>query len=90
MTDIGTYIHTTQNENMLHLQGSLTLAIILVVSYGKIAINGNNKALCVRVTKSRLYESQVRGHVVHSGFNVSSSAHDCGGVVNGGNTMAAI
>ena len=46
---------------------------------------------CVRVTKGRLYDSRVRDHViVHLGLNVSSSAHNCGCVVNGGNTMAAI
>ena len=46
---------------------------------------------CARVMKSRLYDSQVRDHVVvHLGLNVSSSAHNCGCVVNGGNTMAAI
>ena len=32
-----------------------------------------------------------RGKVyLHVGLNVSSSTHDCGFVVNGGNTMAAI
>ena len=46
---------------------------------------------CVRGTKGRLYESRVRYHViVHLGLNVSSSAHNCGCVVNGGNAMAAI
>ena len=35
--------------------------------------------------------SLVRMHVkVHLGVNVSSSAHDCGCVVNGSGTMAAI
>ena len=33
---------------------------------------------CVRVMKSRLYESRVRDHVVvHLGLNVSSSANNC-------------
>ena len=43
------------------------------------------------MTKSRLYDSGVRDHVVvHLGFNVSRSAHNCGGVVDGGNAMTAI
>ena len=46
---------------------------------------------CVRVTKGRLYDSQVRDHVImHLGLNVSSFAHNCGCMVNGGNAMAAI
>ena len=46
---------------------------------------------CVRGTKGKLYDSQVRDHViVHSGLNVSSFAHNCGCVVNGSDAMAAI
>ena len=46
---------------------------------------------CVRVTKGGLYESRVRDHVaVHLGLNVSSFAHNCGCVVDGGNVMAAM
>ena len=58
---------------------------------GKFSQNGKLGHSCVRVTKGRLYESWVRDHVVvHLGLNVSSSAHDCGCVVDGGNAMAAI
>ena len=58
---------------------------------GKFGQNGKLGHLCVRGTKGRLYESRVRDHViVHLGLNVSSSAHNCGCVVDGGNTMAAI
>ena len=58
---------------------------------GKFVQNGKLGHSCVRVTKGRLYDSRVRDHViVHLGLNVSSSAHNCGCVVNGGNTMAAI
>ena len=33
----------------------------------------------------------MRGHaIVHLGLNVSSSTHNCGCVVDGGNAMAAI
>ena len=47
--------------------------------------------LCARVTKSRLYKSWVRDHVVVLlCMNVNNSAHNCGCVVNGGNAMAAI
>ena len=60
---------------------------------GKFGQNGTCKLghSCVRVTKGRFYDSQVRDHViVHLGLNVSSSAHNCGCVVDGGNAMAAI
>ena len=42
------------------------------------------------IDKGGLYESRVRDHVVYLGVNVSSSAHNCGSVVDGGNAMAAI
>ena len=43
------------------------------------------------VTKGKLYGSQDSDHAtVHLGLNVSRFAHNCGGVVNGGNAMAAI
>ena len=45
------------------------------------------------MTKGRLYvyDSRVRDHViVPLGLNVSSSAHNCGCVVDGSNAMAAI
>ena len=58
---------------------------------GKFGHRGKLGHSCVRVTKGRLYDSRVRdGVIVHLGLNVRSSAHNCGCVVNGGNTMAAI
>ena len=43
------------------------------------------------MTKRRLYESWVRDHVImHLGLNIRSFAHNCGCVVDGGNTIAAI
>ena len=37
----------------------------------------------IKVTKGRLYDSRVRDHVIlHLGLNVSSSAYNCGCVVN--------
>ena len=44
---------------------------------------------CTNVIKP--YGSRVSYHaIVHLGLNVSSSAHNCGCVVDGGNAMAAI
>ena len=58
---------------------------------GKFCQNGKLCHSCVRVMKSRLYDSRVRDHViVHLGLNVSSSTHNCGCVVDGDNTMAAV
>ena len=58
---------------------------------GKFCQNGKLGHSCARVTKSRLYDSRVRDHVVvHLGLNVNSSTHNCGCVVDGGCTMAAI
>ena len=46
---------------------------------------------CTNVTKGKLYGSKDSDHaIVHLGLNVSSSAHNCGCVVDGGNAMAAI
>ena len=46
---------------------------------------------CTNVTKGKLYGSQDSDHaIVHLGLNVSSSAHNCGCVVDGDNAMAAI
>ena len=43
------------------------------------------------VTKGKLYGSRDSDHaIVHLGLNVSSSTHNCGCVVDGGNAMAAI
>ena len=46
---------------------------------------------CTKVTKFKLYGSRGTDHaIVHLGLNVSSSAHNCECVVDGGNAMAAI
>ena len=43
------------------------------------------------MTKGKLYGSRDSDHaIVHLGLNVSSSAHNCGCMVDGGNAMAAI
>ena len=58
---------------------------------GKFGQNGKLGHSCTNVTKGKLYGSRVRDHViVHLSLNVSSSAHNCGCVVDGGNAMAAI
>ena len=58
------------------------------VQNGKFGQNGHS---CTNVTKGKLYGSRDSDHaIVHLGLNVSSSAHNCGCVVDGGNAMAAI
>ena len=53
--------------------------------------NGKLGHSCTNVTKGKLYGSWVNDHaIVHLGLNVSSSAHNCGCVVDGGDTMATI
>ena len=52
---------------------------------------GNYRGITIEVTKGKLYGSRVSDHaIVHLGLNVSSSAHNCGCMVDGGNAMAAI
>ena len=47
--------------------------------------NGKLGHSCTNVTKGKLYGSQDSDHaIVHLGLNVSSSAHNCGRVVDGG------
>ena len=58
---------------------------------GKFCLNGKLGHSCARVTKSKLYDSRSRDHVVvHLGLNVSTSAHNCGCVVDGGSATAAM
>ena len=58
---------------------------------GKFGQNGKLGHSCTNVTKGKLYGSRDSDHaIVHLGLNVSSSAHNCGCVVDGGNAMAAI
>ena len=58
---------------------------------GKFSQNGKFGHSCTNVTKGKLYDSQVSDHVsVHLGLKVSSSTHNCGCTVDGGNAMAAI
>ena len=53
--------------------------------------NGKLGHSCTNVTKGKLYGSRDSDHaIVHLGLNVSSSAHNCGCVVDGGTAMAAI
>ena len=56
---------------------------------GKFGQNGKLSHSCTNMTKGKLYGSRDSDHaLVHLGLNVSSSSHNCGGVINGGNTMA--
>ena len=58
---------------------------------GKFGQNGKLGHSCTNVTKCKLYDSRVSDHaIVYLGLNVSSSAHNCGCMVDGGNTMTAI
>ena len=58
---------------------------------GKFGQNGKLGHSCTNVTKGKLYGSQDSDHaIVRLGLNVSSSAHNCGCVVDGSNAMAAI
>ena len=58
---------------------------------GKFGQNGKLGNSCIGGTKGRHCNSRVSDHaIVHLGLNVSSSAHDCGGVIDGGNAIAAI
>ena len=58
---------------------------------GKFSQNGKLGYSCTNVTKAKSYDSRVSYHtIVHLGLNVSSSAHNCGCVVDGGKAMAAI
>ena len=53
--------------------------------------NGKFGHSCTNVTNGKHYGSRVSDHaIVHLGLNVSSSAHNYGCVVDGGNAMAAI
>ena len=58
---------------------------------GKFGQNGKLGHSCTNVTKGKLYGSQDSDHAIaHLVLNVSSFAHNCGCVVDGGNAMAAI
>ena len=72
----------------LHLGRGMVSSVRMVSKFGQ---NGKLGHSCTNVTKGMLYGSQDSDHaIVHLGLNVSSSAHNCGCVVDGGNAMAAI
>ena len=61
------------------------------VQNGRFGQNGKLGHSCTKVTKGKLYGYRVGVHaIVHSGLNVSSSAHNCVCVVYGSDAMAAI
>ena len=76
----------------LHSQSSPgDLTVVEGQRNGKFSQNGKLGCSCVSVTKVRLYDSLVRDHViVHLSLNVSSFAHNCRCVVDGGSTTTAI
>ena len=58
---------------------------------GKFSQNGKLGHSCTNVTKGKLYGSRDSDHaIVHLSLHVSSSAHNCRCVVDGGNIMAVI
>ena len=57
---------------------------------GKFGQNSKLGCSSARVTKGKFSKSLVKDHVVHLGTDVSSSTHNCGCEVDGGNTIAAI
>ena len=58
---------------------------------GKFGQNGKLGNSCTNVTKGKLYGFRDSDRaIVHLGLNVSSFAHNCVCVVDGGNAMAAI
>ena len=62
-----------------------------VGNFGKFGLNGKLGHSCTTMTKCKLYGSRVSDHaIVHLGLNVSSSVHNCGCMVDGGNAIAAI
>ena len=66
----------------LHTQSSHgNLAVVERQRDGNFILNGKLGISCARVTKSRLYESWVRDHVVRLGMNESSSFQNCGSLV---------
>ena len=55
---------------------------------GKFSQNGKLCHSCARVMKCKLTESQSKIMLfVHLGLNVSSSAHNCGCMIDGGNDI---
>ena len=88
-------VYNSDSGHGLQLQSRSSpgdLAVVEGQRNGKFGQNGKLGHSCARVTKSRLYDSWVRDNdvIVHLGLNVSSSAHNCACVVNGGNAMAAM
>ena len=84
-------IVTQDPVNNSNLGLHLGRGMVSSVQNGKFGQNGKLGHSCTNVTKRKLYGSQDSDYaIVHLGLNVSSSAHSCGCVVDGGNAMAAI
>ena len=76
----------------LHLGRGMVSSVRMVRSVRMVSlVRMVNYHSCTNMTKGKLYGLRDSDHaILHSGLNVSSSAHNCGCVVNGGNAMAAI
>ena len=77
---------------VLHLgRGMVSCQNGRFVQNGTFGQNGKLGHSCTNVTKGKLYGSRDSDHaIVNLGLDVSSSAHNCGCVIDGGNVMAAI
>ena len=87
------YIIVTQDQVDNSIFG-LHLGRGMVIKFSQNSKFGQNGKLdhsCTNVTKGKLYGSRDSDHaIVHLGLNVSSSAHNCECVVDGGNAMEYI
>ena len=85
------YDSDSGSGQQLHFQSSPgNVAVVGGQRNGRFSQNGKLGNSCVRVTKSKLYDSQVRDHAVHSDLNVKNSAHICRYIVCSSGTVAAI
>ena len=76
------------NNNILSLHVGRGMVSSVKIMLGQ---NGKLGHSCTKGTKGKLYDSRVSDHAtVYLGLNVSSYAHNCGCVVEGGGAVAAI
>ena len=86
------YRTNTKSQGLVPAHFALIIIVVHVYSKTSISINkymhGKLGHSCTNVINGKLYGSEVGDHaIVHLGLNVSSSAHNCGCVVNGSKAM---
>ena len=78
----------------LHLRRGMVSSVRMVSLFRMVCKFGQNGKLghsCTNMIKGKPYGLRDSDHaIVHLGLNVSSSANNCGCVVDGGNAIAAI